>query len=699
MKVLVLLAFVGMVACGDNEHPGTPGITVTAAPDLRTTETGGEALFMVALTGRPHADVVIPLRSTNITEGTVSPDSLTFGVDDYDQPQAVRAVGVDDDVIDGTKPYTIVLDAAQSDDTRYAGMDGDDVDLTNVDDDVAGIGVTPITALETTEAGGQAMFSLSLSAEPDQPVMIMLASSNTLEGTVAPASVTFTPAAWNEAKTVTVTGVDDAITDGDQTYTIITTTQTNDPHFAAIDPQDVALVNRDDDTGSITVSPTSGLHTTEAGGTATFSVALTAQPTASVSIDISSSDPTEGTVSASTLTFTTANWNQPQTVTVSGVDDALTDGDIAYTIVLAPAQSADPAYAGRDPDDVSVVNVDDDMPGITVTPTSGLTTTESGGTASFTVVLTSQPAADVTIALSSSDTTEGTVQPATLTFTAADWNQPQPVAVTGVNDALTDGDIAYTIVLAPATSADAGYNRLDPADVAVTNLDDDIPGFIIAPPSDLIVSELGDTDTTTIRLTVPPTAPVTVAIMSSDLTEGTVSPASLTFTPTNWNIPQTVTVTGVDDNIADGNIQFFIQIAPAVSTDVRYGGLDAPDVSVTNIDNETPQVYVKTRHILKTSESGLQASFRMRLTIKPTANVTCSIISSDTTEGIVAPATVTFTPQNFATQQTVRVTGVDDTLHDGDILYTILIGPCTSADPAYNGIDPIDPLAVNRDND
>jgi hypothetical protein len=45
------------------------------------------------------------------------------------------------------------------------------------------------------------------------------------------------------------------------------------------------------------------------------------------------------------------------------------------------------------------------------------------------------------------------------------------------------------------------------------------------------------------------------------------------------------------------------------------------------------------------------------------------------------------------------VTGVDDTIVDGDILYTILTGPCTSADPAYDGFDPTDPLAVNRDND
>jgi hypothetical protein len=699
MKRLVLVLLVGIAACGDNDHPGSPGIVVTAAPDLRTTETGGDALFMVALAGQPHADVVIPLHSSDIAEGTVGPDALTFHPEDFDQPQAVRAVGVDDDVIDGTVAYQVVLDPAQSDDTRYDGMDGDDVDLVNLDDDVAGISVTPITDLVTTEDGGQARFSLSLAAEPDSPVTIGLASSNTGEGTVDPASVTFTPAAWNEAKTVTVTGVDDAVTDGDQTYTIVTTTQTTDPNFAAIDPPDIALVNVDNDTGSIIVSPTTGLHTTEAGGTDRFTVVLGVQPTANVTIAVASSDTTEGRVSTAQLTFTPANYNVPQTVTVTGVNDAIADGDIPYTVTLGPAQSADPGYSGRDPDDVSVINLDDDTPGIVVTPTTGLVTSEGGGDDTFSVTLTSQPTATVTIQLTSSDTTEGTVTPPTLTFTPANWNQPHDVVVTGVDDALSDGDIAYTIVTAPAVSTDASYSGLDAADVSVTNLDDDIAGFIIDPASDLVVSELGDTDTTTVRLTIQPTAPVTIAVSTSDATEGTVSPALLTFTPLDWDTPQTITVTGVDDQVADGNIQFFIVLAPALSADARYSGLAPADVSVTNIDDETPQVYVKTRHILRTTELGTQAKFRMRLTIQPTANVRCPISSGDTTEGVVAPVSVTFTPQNFGVYQIVTVTGVDDTIKDGDIAYPVVLGACTSSDSAYAGINPPDPLAINKDNE
>ena len=77
--------------------------------------------------------------------------------------------------------------------------------------------------------------------------------------------------------------------------------------------------------------------------------------------------------------------------------------------MTAAATSSDRGYNGLDAADVSVTNADDDTAGFIVTPISGLLTTEAGGTATFTVVLTTQPTANVTIGLSTSDATEGTV--------------------------------------------------------------------------------------------------------------------------------------------------------------------------------------------------------------------------------------------------------------------------------------------------
>ena len=75
------------------------------------------------------------------------------------------------------------------------------------------------------------------------------------------------------------------------------------------------------------------------------------------------------------------------------------------------------------------------------------------------VVLTSQPTAMVTVIPTSSDAGEGTVRPTTLIFTAPNWNMAQPVTVTGVDDAVDDGDSVYTITTTIA-SADPLYRPL-----------------------------------------------------------------------------------------------------------------------------------------------------------------------------------------------------------------------------------------------
>ncbi len=118
-------------------------------------------------------------------------------------------------------------------------------------------------------------------------------------------------------------------------------------------------------------------------------------------------------------------------------------------------------------------------PGISVSPSSGLVTSESETTDTFDVVLNTEPTDDVTIGISSSNTTEGTVSAGSLTFTPANWDTAQTVSVTGVNDDDPDNptftDDPYTIVIAAATSDDLNYHGLDPEDVSVTNLDNDGP--------------------------------------------------------------------------------------------------------------------------------------------------------------------------------------------------------------------------------
>jgi hypothetical protein len=230
----------------------------------------------------------------------------------------------------------------------------------------------------------------------------------------------------------------------------------------------------------VTVSAISG-NTTEASGAATFTVVLDALPSDNVEVDAVSADSTEGTVTGGgTLTFTTGNWNVPQTVTVTGVNDDIDDGDTAYSITISTddTNTLDNNYDAVDPADVAVINTDNDTAGITVSAISG-NTTEAGGTAAFTVVLLTEPTGNVEVDSVTNDATEGTVSGnATLTFTALNWSTPQTVTVTGADDSTDDGDIVYSIQTATddTNTLDNTYDAIDPADVTVTNTDDDTSG-------------------------------------------------------------------------------------------------------------------------------------------------------------------------------------------------------------------------------
>src|SRR6185503_6869296 len=362
---------------------------------------------------------------------------------------------------------------------------------------------------------------------------------------------------------------------------------------------------------------------------------LRSQPTANVTLPVASNDASEGVASVASVTFTTANWNVPRTVTVTGVDEAVDDGDVAYGIVLGGASILDTRYAAMDPADVLV------------TSGAGLSTTEAGGAASFSVVLASQPIANVIIPVTSSDPTEGTPSAASLTFTPANWSAAQTVTVTGADDAAHDGDVAYGIVLGLPSSADTLYDAIDPADVAVTNLDNDAAGIIITPVAGLATTEAGGTANFTITLASQPTADVNIPVNSSDPSEGTASVASLTFTPVNWNVSQTITVTGVDDAIQDGDVAYSITVAAAASADPDYAGLDPADVALVNADNDAAGVTVTPVAGLTTTEAGGSATFTVVLKSQPTADVVIPVASNDVTEGTVAVSTLTFTAANW----------------------------------------------------
>ena len=148
--------------------------------------------------------------------------------------------------------------------------------------------------------------------------------------------------------------------------------------------------------GSTIVESGGSTGVDESGTTDTFTIVLDAQPTSSVVLTITSDDTGEATVPASATS--SANWNTPQTITVTGVNDGtLIDGnqDTNVTVSIDDANSDD-GFDALEDQTVVVTTTDDDIPEFTVTETNGSTAVaESGTTDTFTVVLDAQPETDV----------------------------------------------------------------------------------------------------------------------------------------------------------------------------------------------------------------------------------------------------------------------------------------------------------------
>jgi hypothetical protein len=132
-------------------------------------------------------------------------------------------------------------------------------------------------------------------------------------------------------------------------------------------------------------------------------------------------------------------------------------------------------------DDFSVTSYSTTAAGISLGSVSG-NTNESGTTATFTAVLLNvAPTTDVVLNISSSDNGEVTISPSTLTFTNGDWDTPQTITATGIDDAIEDGDINVIITASVVdASSDDTYDSVDDVTTTVTNEDDDLPQIMIS---------------------------------------------------------------------------------------------------------------------------------------------------------------------------------------------------------------------------
>ena len=436
------------------------------------------------------------------------------------------------------------------------------------------------------------------------------------------AALTFAGTA-NEKQTFTVATTEDGVPEEDETFTVDLslggTTLTVDATAKALG----TITN--DDTVGVAVSPTT-IEVAEVDDTdtssvkehqGTYTVVLTSQPTADVTVSVASSDASAATVDLSTLTFTSTNWNIPQTVTVTGQDDNVhnTGGSRSVTVTHAVSGTGS-GYESATADSVDVTVTDDDAAPTAVTltvdtdsATTGSQDSVSEAAAATTVTVTATLGGSTTFAANKTVTvkvgadadsaTEGTdyanVADFTITINAGSSSGSETFTLTPTNDVIDEANETLSVGGSSAGLSVTGDT------VTITDNDNVIADSRIVEvtisKTAVTVAEADDTgtpsvkehqDTYTVVLTSQPTADVTVSVTSSDRLIATVDRSALTFTSANWSMAQTVTVTGVNDDVDNARDSRNATVIHVVSgTGSGYEGVTAAAVNVTVTDDDT----------------------------------------------------------------------------------------------------------------
>ena len=636
---------------GDDDKRG-----VAVTPLTLSVNEGMDGEYTVVLTSEPTAPVTVT-PSTTSTEVTLS-GALTFRPGNWGTPQTVTVRAPEDgDAV--SEMLTITHTVSGGD---YGAVTVSNVAVSLGDNDVAGVAITPSNL--TIRENATDTFNVKLNTEPGNDVTVTISSRDAAVATVSLDSLTFTKATsltfttidWNSEQTVTVRGVeDDRAADNNTTITFGVS-----GYGSVTTAADVTISVTDDDTRAVTIS-TSALTVEEEAATAdpptnTYTVVLATQPEGNVTLAITSDNAdirVNGRSATATspynLTFTGGNWDAPQTVTVTVVNDL--DGWNEEATLTHAVRGAD--YAMVNADSVMVTVTDNDPLGLRVSPaeytTERVDVTE-GTTYSYTLALLTVPLGDVTVDITS-DNPDVTVDPTKLTILAAQWNAPHTVKITVAAD--PDGEDE------PATLSHtlSGYGTYTTGpDFLVQVLDGNEPGVFIEPTT-LAIPE-GFNDAYSVSLRTEPSGTVTVQVAGHAGTDVTVMPDSLTFSSSDWNVPQAVTVTAAEDEDADNDT---VTLTHAVSGYGTVTTTDAVTVTIVDRDEEGITVTDVTPPLEDPNEGDTPATgtYTIVLDTQPTGEVMVAITSNNP-DVTVMPESLTFTTSDWNQPQTVTVTAVGD---------------------------------------
>ena len=692
-----------------NQDNDLPSFALGPLNGLLTEGDTETATLSLVLEKQPLYDVILSLSSVDTGEVSSTITSYTFTNINWNVPQTVVLFSVDDFIIDGTQQSTITLSIDSSSDPAFLSVADQSFIAGNLDNDIANLDISPLYGGSLLESDSRTVsFTIRLSAQPSVNVILDLLSLDTTEVILGSGStpLVFIPSTWNVTQTVTLEHVDEVLLDGSQISSVtISVNGFSDSDFTSLPTQTVTVTTLDDDLPGFSLSGVNGSLQEGSSATASFTVVLDVQPLSDVIVSLHSGLSDEVSSTLVSYTFTNANWNVSQTITLNSIDDFIIDGTQLSTITLSIDPSSDPAFLSVVDQSFTVSNTDNDVAGFVLSGLTGGDLQEgSSGTVTFTAILTAEPLTNVYLDISSLDTTEVTVATTSLTFSPGTWNVSQTVVLNSVDEVLLDGSQISSVTISVNGFSDSDFTSLPTQTVTVTTLDDDLPGFSLSGVNGSLQEGSSATASFTVVLDVQPLTDVSIDFTSSDIGEiNIVNPSTKTFTFSNWNVPQTVYLQSADEYFIDGSQSVSVTASINSSSNSGFLGVASQTISVVNADNDVASITLIPVDNL-TSEPGDTANFYLQLTAIPTADVQLDLRSFIPTEAMPTQNQVTFTPLNWNVPQLVIINGIDDSppLSDGTQTVTIVTENVSSTDVHFGAITNVSApyfVVMNQDDD
>ncbi|MBN1510139.1 MAG: DUF4347 domain-containing protein [Sedimentisphaerales bacterium] len=284
--------------------------------------------FTVALSPSSAQTVTVNYATSNGTatagsDYTATNGTLTFSPSQTSQQINVPILG--DYVIEGDETFTMTLSGATNATIATGTATG-----TIQNDDAAGTLTLSSSTYNVNEDGGTVTITVDRSGGLASGVGVSYATSNgtaTAGSDYTSASGTLTFNGGETSKTFTVPILQDSLVEGNETFNVALHNATGEGTLGS--PSSAVVTILDDDVQGLVVAP--GSVSVPEGGTAQFTMKLAAQPASNVTVAITKQPGGDADLSVvtSSLTFTTANWDTYQPVTLSAAEDADTTNGTA----------------------------------------------------------------------------------------------------------------------------------------------------------------------------------------------------------------------------------------------------------------------------------------------------------------------------------------------------------------------------------